>query len=644
MNKNLISQNPVQRFKQGQILKFSGGNGIHTHPKKEEVIRDKDGIIYRRTRPGGGNVWIWEMRRPGESYWTPISKETVLKDGTILKADGSKSSVKARQIVAKENKKVNSGGSESSGGSGNNSVNSENQLVTETVGEGDNARTYTYKVINGVKHSVLTPTDKQKEYLKSQGITIDPYTIDPYEQSKLISAMQGEYAQYKPARTEYYNKTYKVPQKVDLQSTQGEASQETPQDSSSSTYMYYQSPTDSRTYNVQDFAKKVVSDALRRVNNYNYDYRNYYDYPIFLKKGGLIVKAQDGYKVKKGDTLSGIAKKYGISYKQLGDYNNIKDYDKIYIGQELKIPNNAKQNDKVKQSTNKVQITKSKTEVKKPSSTKKSSTINDIKKGVKNSVQSVSKMVSKPVELAINTVQQMIQPKEQIPFDPNLRNFEAVKQHKLRYNVQEPYLYINPKEGKMYRMYQDQVLDSADVATGANPEVDGWTSTIFKDGKPIYDRSKVTSSTPAGVFTLGFKQLFSGGAGYGHRFIEASGGNPRPYLERITNDAIHEAVSDLRKKQQLAGNKFLTFGCIQMLDGSWVCPDSKKLYPGDSVYVEPKVEGNYLYEDPSIGKIRTYFKDTPKSVSGKITSTNNMTGKKSVNIYSSDDVKYNIGY
>jgi hypothetical protein len=55
--------------------------------------------------------------------------------------------------------------------------------------------------------------------------------------------------------------------------------------------MYYQSPTDSRTYNVQDFAKKVVSDALKRVNNYNYDYKNYYDYPIFLKKGGLIVKA-----------------------------------------------------------------------------------------------------------------------------------------------------------------------------------------------------------------------------------------------------------------------------------------------------------------------------------------------------------------
>lgn len=641
MNKNLISQNPVQRFKQGQILKFSGGNGIHTHPKKEEVIRDKDGIIYRRTRPGGGNVWIWEMRRPGESYWTPISKETVLKDGTILKADGSKSSVKARQIVSKENKKVNSG---SSGGSGNNSVNSENQLVTETVGEGDNARTYTYRVINGVKNSVLTPTDKQKEYLKSQGITIDPYTIDPYEQSNLISAMQGEYTQYKPARTEYYNKTYKVPQKVDLQPTQQEAPQETPQDSSSSTYMYYQSPTDSRTYNVQDFAKKVVSDALRRVNNYNYNYRNYYDYPIFLKKGGLIVKAQDGYKVKKGDTLSGIAKKYGISYKQLGDYNNIKDYDKIYIGQELKIPNNTKQNDKVKQSTSKVQVTKSKTEVKKPSSTKKSPTINDIKKGIKNSVQSASKMVSKPVELAINTVQQMMQPKEQIPFDLNLRNFEAVKQHKLRYNVQEPYLYINPKEGKMYRMYQDQVLDSADIATGANPEVDGWTSIIYKDGRPTYDRSKVTSSTPAGVFTLGLKQSFIGGAGYGHKLVEASGGNPRLYSERITDDAIHEAVSDLRKKQQLAGNKFLTYGCIQMLDGSWVCPDSKQLNTGDSVYVEPKVEGNYLYEDPSIGKIRTYFKNTPKSVSGKITSTNNMTGKKSVNIYSSDNVKYNIGY
>ena len=45
-------------------------------------------------------------------------------------------------------------------------------------------------------------------------------------------------------------------------------------------------------------------------------------------------------KIKKGDTLSEIAKKYGTSVSVLASINNIKDVDKIYAGNTIKIPTN----------------------------------------------------------------------------------------------------------------------------------------------------------------------------------------------------------------------------------------------------------------------------------------------------------------
>ena len=43
------------------------------------------------------------------------------------------------------------------------------------------------------------------------------------------------------------------------------------------------------------------------------------------------------YTVKKGDTLSGIAKKYNTTVKQLAEWNNIKDVNKIVTGQKLRV-------------------------------------------------------------------------------------------------------------------------------------------------------------------------------------------------------------------------------------------------------------------------------------------------------------------
>ena len=47
------------------------------------------------------------------------------------------------------------------------------------------------------------------------------------------------------------------------------------------------------------------------------------------------------YVVVKGDTLSGIASKYGTTYQELASYNNIDNPNLIYVGQVIKIPTNS---------------------------------------------------------------------------------------------------------------------------------------------------------------------------------------------------------------------------------------------------------------------------------------------------------------
>lgn len=47
------------------------------------------------------------------------------------------------------------------------------------------------------------------------------------------------------------------------------------------------------------------------------------------------------YTVVKGDTLSGIAKRYGTTYQKLAAYNGIADPNKIIVGQKIRIPQTA---------------------------------------------------------------------------------------------------------------------------------------------------------------------------------------------------------------------------------------------------------------------------------------------------------------
>ena len=47
------------------------------------------------------------------------------------------------------------------------------------------------------------------------------------------------------------------------------------------------------------------------------------------------------YTVVKGDTLSGIASRYGTTYQKLAEYNGIANPNLIYVGQKIKIPNSG---------------------------------------------------------------------------------------------------------------------------------------------------------------------------------------------------------------------------------------------------------------------------------------------------------------
>lgn len=69
------------------------------------------------------------------------------------------------------------------------------------------------------------------------------------------------------------------------------------------------------------------------------------------------------YTVQKGDTLSGIAAKYGTTYQALAAYNNIADANKISVGQKIKIPgtgstSSSKSDNAVKTESNKVKYIK----------------------------------------------------------------------------------------------------------------------------------------------------------------------------------------------------------------------------------------------------------------------------------------------
>jgi LysM repeat protein len=78
-----------------------------------------------------------------------------------------------------------------------------------------------------------------------------------------------------------------------------------------------------------------VSKIMNIINSYNLtQYDNFKDSAPVKETA----TAETVYTVKSGDTLSGIATKYGTTYQKLATYNGIANPNIIYVGQKIKIP------------------------------------------------------------------------------------------------------------------------------------------------------------------------------------------------------------------------------------------------------------------------------------------------------------------
>lgn len=95
------------------------------------------------------------------------------------------------------------------------------------------------------------------------------------------------------------------------------------------------------TKSVEEVAKEVIAgkwgngeERKTRLRAAGYSYT-----AVQTKVNEMLAKptTTTTYTVKKGDTLSGIAKKYGTTYQKIAKDNNIKDPNKIYVGQKLVI-------------------------------------------------------------------------------------------------------------------------------------------------------------------------------------------------------------------------------------------------------------------------------------------------------------------
>lgn len=94
----------------------------------------------------------------------------------------------------------------------------------------------------------------------------------------------------------------------------------------------------------EDIADEVISgrwgdgdERAYRLTSAGYDYKAIQAIVNSKLGSGVNTHTTTYYTVRRGDTLSGIAKRYGVTVAYLTSINNIKDPNKIKIGQKIKI-------------------------------------------------------------------------------------------------------------------------------------------------------------------------------------------------------------------------------------------------------------------------------------------------------------------
>lgn len=177
---------------------------------------------------------------------------------------------------------------------------------------------------------------------------------------------------------------------------------------------------------------------------------------------------------------------------------------------------------------------------------------------------------------------------------PN-QNLQAIIDHKVRYNVDKPYIVVDKKKNLMSVYKKDQLLNQYEVTTGAQ-KGDGWYP--LENNKSYW---KQPMTTGAGIFTV-----------RPTRSSKYLGKEPMLMLyagDVRTTAAIHSPATLARKSLLNNGNaedNRASYGCISpncgVIKGF---RENRLINRGDSVYVLPESEGNYIYEED--GRIKTHF-------------------------------------
>lgn len=115
-------------------------------------------------------------------------------------------------------------------------------------------------------------------------------------------------------------------------------------------YAYYNSQFDGRNCGIWQYTSQGSIPGIS--GNVDLD-QGFIDYPSVIRKAGLNhldgtspqpqPPAQDyiSYVVQQGDTLSGIAQRYGTTYQALASLNSISNPNLIYAGQTIRVPENS---------------------------------------------------------------------------------------------------------------------------------------------------------------------------------------------------------------------------------------------------------------------------------------------------------------
>lgn len=171
-----------------------------------------------------------------------------------------------------------------------------------------------------------------------------------------------------------------------------------------------------------------------------------------------------------------------------------------------------------------------------------------------------------------------------------MTGINAIKQHKKGSGVTDPYIVIDKNKKKMYYMKGDTILEEQEITIGEN-RGDGYRP--LGGATPYY--SDLPMTTPAGIFTAGLRSS-----------SPYMGKEPMytlfdPQRRRETTVAIHSPATEKRLARLNNGtlqDNRVSYGCISPTLGvmrKWY--DNKRMNVGDTIYVLPEMQGNYIYND-----------------------------------------------